>query len=171
MAVSVAVPDCVVSALGVEEVAPTPESEAALGTVVEAFAADSFSPLSAAAVSLAGLPGLVAFPLGSSAFVEALGIAFGGGAPDVSASFPEVEGQLAGFGPGLVAVSNKVDLSSSGFSLKTMVPFHVRPDPPREIGVRLLALRSKTPHWQLDVSIDLLATHVLPCHERPLPGE
>ena len=62
-----------------------PDSEVAL-TGADGLGVVVPSPLSLISGSLAGLPELVAFPAGSSAFVKALGIAFAGGAEDVEAS-------------------------------------------------------------------------------------
>ena len=62
-----------------------PDSEVALKGV-DGLDAMVPSPLSLISGSLAGLPELVAFPAGISAFVKALGIAFAGGAEDDEAS-------------------------------------------------------------------------------------
>ena len=62
-----------------------PESEVALEEV-DGLGVEVSSPLPLTSGSLAGLPELAAFPVGGSAFDEALGIAFAGGAEDVEAS-------------------------------------------------------------------------------------
>ena len=62
-----------------------PESEVAL-VEVDGLGVEVSSPLPLTSGSLAGLPEQAALPIGGSAFVEALGIAFAGGAEDVEAS-------------------------------------------------------------------------------------
>ena len=91
---------------GAEDAVTTPESDAAFEAIDGAFGGVPFSPLS----MVAELP-----------VVKALGIAFEGGAADVTASWPELEGPLAGSDPGFLAESNKVDLSSPGRSLEDAI--------------------------------------------------